>query len=177
MPSHIHEQLKASEIVLVSSWAPQHAILGHRATGWFLTHCGNNSVIEAVSHGVPMYVSFNHAKYCISHSSQRIAWPLGGDQPFNAAYLSSTTNTAYELFETRLGAGLRPLRRGIKPKGTLEAVDEEIRSLFTKAWGADGAQKRKNAQAMKKKLDVAWDENGEARIELLQFLEKFIPAN
>lgn len=56
MPSHIEEKLEASEITLVSAWAPQHLILGHQATGWFLTHCGNNSVTEAISHGVPMLV-------------------------------------------------------------------------------------------------------------------------
>lgn len=56
MPSHIHEQLQISEFALVSAWAPQHLILGHQATGWFMTHCGNNSVTEAVSHGVPMSV-------------------------------------------------------------------------------------------------------------------------
>lgn len=54
MPSHIREQLRKSEIAMVVAWAPKRLILGHQSTGWFLTHCGNNSITEAISHGVPM---------------------------------------------------------------------------------------------------------------------------
>ncbi|GJN14072.1 hypothetical protein PR202_gb00849 [Eleusine coracana subsp. coracana] len=35
-------------------WAPQVLILNHSAVGCFVTHCGWNSVLEAVSAGVPM---------------------------------------------------------------------------------------------------------------------------
>ncbi|GJJ09753.1 hypothetical protein Clacol_003977 [Clathrus columnatus] len=122
MPSHLHKQLETSDISLVLEWAPQDVILGHSATAWFLTHCGNNSVMESVSSGVPM-----------------IAWPLSADQPVNAAYMSSTLNIAYELFETRRGPGLLPLHRGIKPQGTLEAIEKEIRTVLENAWGSDGA--------------------------------------
>ncbi|KAJ3163784.1 hypothetical protein HDU88_006276 [Geranomyces variabilis] len=52
---------------LVLAWAPQHLILSDRATGVFVTHAGWNSVLEAVGTGTPM-----------------VAWPLFGDQVFNA---------------------------------------------------------------------------------------------
>lgn len=39
---------------MVRGWAPQKLILNHRAIGGFLTHCGWNSVAEAICAGVPM---------------------------------------------------------------------------------------------------------------------------
>ncbi|GJJ06841.1 hypothetical protein Clacol_001037 [Clathrus columnatus] len=156
MPFQMQKRLDSSNIALVSTWVPQHVILGHPVTGWFMTHCGNNSVTESVSHGVPM-----------------IAWPLSADQPVNAAYMSSVLNIAYELFETRIGSGLRPLYRGIKPQGALEAIETEIRTVLQKAWGCDGARKRENILKLKEKLNIAWNEDGEARIELREFLKRF----
>ncbi|CAN0916690.1 UDP-glycosyltransferase 74F2 [Linum grandiflorum] len=52
---------------LVVNWAPQVHILASEAVGCFLTHCGWNSTIEALSLGVPM-----------------VAMPQWSDQPPNA---------------------------------------------------------------------------------------------
>ncbi|KAF8376964.1 hypothetical protein HHK36_030335 [Tetracentron sinense] len=56
--------------LVIKSWAPQVAVLSRESVGGFVTHCGWNSVLEAVSAGVPM-----------------VAWPLYAEQHINKAVL------------------------------------------------------------------------------------------
>ncbi|MQM06383.1 hypothetical protein Taro_039202 [Colocasia esculenta] len=51
-------------------WAPQLLILGHRAVGGFMTHCGWNSTLEAITAGTPM-----------------VAWPLFAEQFVNEKFI------------------------------------------------------------------------------------------
>ncbi|CAM0910651.1 unnamed protein product [Alopecurus aequalis] len=55
---------------VIRGWAPQVAALRHRAVGWFVTHCGWNSVLEAAAAGVSI-----------------LAWPMTADQFVNARLL------------------------------------------------------------------------------------------
>ncbi|GJN17747.1 hypothetical protein PR202_gb04843 [Eleusine coracana subsp. coracana] len=56
--------------LVVQSWAPQREVLAHGAVGGFVTHCGWNSVLEAVAGGVPM-----------------LAWPMYAEQRMNKVFL------------------------------------------------------------------------------------------
>ncbi|KAI3741350.1 hypothetical protein L1987_59022 [Smallanthus sonchifolius] len=62
---------------VIPSWAPQAQILSHNSTGGFLTHCGWNSILETIVHGVPI-----------------IAWPLYAEQKMNALYLTEGVKVA-----------------------------------------------------------------------------------
>ncbi|GMJ05707.1 UDP-GLUCOSE-DEPENDENT GLUCOSYLTRANSFERASE 72 B1 [Hibiscus trionum] len=77
--------------LVVSSWAPQVSVLGHPSTGGFLSHCGWNSVLESIVHGVPM-----------------IAWPLYAEQRMNATWLTEDFGIAVK---PKMEAGETVIRR------------------------------------------------------------------
>lgn len=72
--------------LVVKSWAPQLAVLNHGSVGGFVTHCGWNSVLEAVCAGVPM-----------------VAWPLYAEQRFNRVVLVEDVKIALSMKESEDG--------------------------------------------------------------------------
>lgn len=68
--------------LVVKNWAPQVAVLNHESVGGFVTHCGWNSVLEAVCAGVPM-----------------VAWPLYAEQRLNRVVIVEDIKIALPLNE------------------------------------------------------------------------------
>ncbi|XP_059448204.1 mogroside IE synthase-like isoform X2 [Corylus avellana] len=68
LPGNFIEE--TTERGLVVTWCPQLDVLAHKAIGCFMTHCGWNSTLEALSLGVPM-----------------VAMPQWTDQPTNAKFI------------------------------------------------------------------------------------------
>ena len=64
------------------------------------------------------------------------------------------------------------MKRGVKPEGTVEAVEAEARWVLEDAWGPNGKLKRANAVEIKNKMREAWEEGGEAVRDLKAFLDK-----
>ncbi|KVH94988.1 UDP-glucuronosyl/UDP-glucosyltransferase [Cynara cardunculus var. scolymus] len=71
------EERVAERGLVVRDWAPQLEILGHRSTGGFVSHCGWNSSMEAMTAGVAI-----------------AAWPLHSDQPRNAFLMADVLGVA-----------------------------------------------------------------------------------
>ncbi|XP_030536199.2 UDP-glycosyltransferase 89B2-like [Rhodamnia argentea] len=76
------ESRTAGRGLVIRGWAPQVAILRHRAVGGFLTHCGWNSVLEGISAGVVM-----------------LTWPMGADQYTDATLLVDQLGVAIRACE------------------------------------------------------------------------------
>ncbi|KAK3429753.1 hypothetical protein EUGRSUZ_E01244 [Eucalyptus grandis] len=68
--------------LIIRGWAPQLLILSHPSTGGFLSHCGWSSTAEAVGRGVPI-----------------LAWPIRGDQHYNAKLVVSHLKVGYRVAE------------------------------------------------------------------------------
>ncbi|GMI86619.1 UDP glycosyltransferase 89A2 [Hibiscus trionum] len=69
VPDGLEERMRGQGLV-IKGWAPQVLILNHKAVGGFLSHCGWNSVLEAIVGGVIT-----------------LAWPMEADQYVNASLL------------------------------------------------------------------------------------------
>ncbi|EXB48394.1 UDP-glycosyltransferase 92A1 [Morus notabilis] len=81
LPKGFEDRIRESERgLIVHKWAPQVDILSHEAVSAFLSHCGWNSVIEALTHGVPI-----------------IGWPLAADQFYNAKFLEEELGVCVEV--------------------------------------------------------------------------------
>ncbi|KAL7189035.1 hypothetical protein ACSBR1_038829 [Camellia fascicularis] len=78
LPNGFMERTRARGLgLLVKSWAPQVQILSHGSTGGFISHCGWNSTIESLTHGVPL-----------------IAWPLYAEQEMITVMLTQDLKVA-----------------------------------------------------------------------------------
>ncbi|KAL6616016.1 hypothetical protein ACP70R_038286 [Stipagrostis hirtigluma subsp. patula] len=79
LPEGFLERTKNRGLV-VKSWAPQVEVLNHPATGAFVTHCGWNSTLEAITAGVPM-----------------LCWPLYAEQFMNKVFMTGHMGVGVEM--------------------------------------------------------------------------------
>ncbi|XP_060213342.1 hydroquinone glucosyltransferase-like [Lycium barbarum] len=128
LPQGILERTKGQGLV-VPNWAPQAQILSHGSIDGFLTHCGWNSTLESVVHGVPL-----------------IAWPLYAEQRMNAVMLTEDLKVA---LRPKFGENGLVRRKEIAEivKGLMEGEDAkgvrsrmiDLKDAAAKVLGDDGS--------------------------------------
>ncbi|XP_030526014.1 UDP-glycosyltransferase 88F3-like [Rhodamnia argentea] len=124
MPEGFLERTKERGMV-VRSWAPQVAVLRKEALGGFVTHCGWNSVLEAVAAGVAL-----------------VAWPLYAEQHMNRNFLVQHMEMAIGV-EQRDGDGF--VSGDEVARAVRELMESERgRELREKSW----AMREKAAEAL-----------------------------
>ncbi|KAM7497040.1 hypothetical protein LguiA_021454 [Lonicera macranthoides] len=98
LPKYFVEE--ATKKGLVVPWCPQLEVLAHEAIGCFVTHCGWNSTLEALSLGVPM-----------------VAMPQWTDQ---------TTNSKYIADVWKIGVRPTPDEKGIVRREAINCCIREV---------------------------------------------------
>ncbi|CAI9112358.1 OLC1v1012803C1 [Oldenlandia corymbosa var. corymbosa] len=131
----------------VIGWAPQVKVLGHRAIGGFVTHCGWNSILESVWFGVAMAV-----------------WPMYAEQQMNAFLLAKDLGVAVEV---KMDYTVDPFS---KNNATVKAdvIENGIRELMQQP---DGSEIRKKMKGLMEKCrNSIADQTGSSYISLECFL-------
>ncbi|KAK9989483.1 hypothetical protein SO802_029722 [Lithocarpus litseifolius] len=102
---------RTTGIGLVCGWVSQVSILAHKAIGGFVSHCGWNSILESLWHGIPI-----------------ATWPIYSEQQMNAFEMVKELGLAIEIrLDYREGSDLvlaKEVERGIKH---LMDCDDEVR--------------------------------------------------
>ncbi|KAF8043941.1 hypothetical protein BT93_A2042 [Corymbia citriodora subsp. variegata] len=126
--------------VVVRDWAPQLEILGHPATGGFLSHCGWNSCMESISMGVPI-----------------LAWPMHSDQPSNAVLIAQVL---------KIGLIVNDCMSQNKVVNS-SAIQGAVEALMA---SEQGDEIRKRAAELGAAVRGSMDEGGVSRTELDSFI-------
>ncbi|KAK8506008.1 hypothetical protein V6N13_002657 [Hibiscus sabdariffa] len=142
LPNNFIEE--TSEKGLVVSWCPQLEVLSHDSVGCFLTHCGFNSVLEALSLGVPV-----------------LAMPIWTDQPTNAKHIEDVWG---------IGIRVRPDKEGTVRR---ETIKQCIAELVTEV-GEKGKEIKKNSIKWKDLAKKAVDEGGRSDQNIDEFIAKLL---
>ncbi|CAN1249878.1 UDP-glycosyltransferase 71A15 [Linum perenne] len=130
-----------ADVGRVIGWAPQAAVLAHKATGGFVSHCGTNSMLESLWFGVPM-----------------ATWPMFADQQLCAFLLVKELGIA-----TEISMGYQVMRVGEIVKA--DDIERGIRKLMDK----DSLSKKKLKEFSDKTKEAIRD-GGSSSSSIAEFL-------
>ncbi|KAG9440511.1 hypothetical protein H6P81_020676 [Aristolochia fimbriata] len=124
LPEGFEERNRGKGMVL-NGWAPQILILNHPAIGAFVTHCGWNSTLEAITAGLPM-----------------ITWPVFAEQFFNEKLVTKVL---------KIGVGVGNIswvswEVEERPIIKREAIEEAVRSVMGE--GEEAKRMREKAREL-----------------------------
>ncbi|KAL0438176.1 UNVERIFIED_CONTAM: UDP-glycosyltransferase 73C3 [Sesamum latifolium] len=125
--------------LLIRGWAPQVLILSHQSVGAFLTHCGGNSMLEAIAVGVPM-----------------ITWPIFADHFCNEKLIVDVSKIGL-----RLGVE-KPVFLEDPDEATVQVKKDQIKRVIEKLTeeGEEANEMRKRAKELGEIAKKAVEEGG-----------------
>ncbi|CAI9304200.1 unnamed protein product [Lactuca saligna] len=148
LPEGFQERIeKENKGLIMTEWAPQVEILQHPAVGGFLSHCGWNSVLEAVVSGVPL-----------------MTWPLYADHFYNEKLV--------ELLGIGVGLGVDVWNSSsviTSPIIGKQSISDAIEILTGGSAIAESIRRNSKEAAMKAKHVV--EEGGSSHNSLMALIE------
>ncbi|RLM78894.1 hypothetical protein C2845_PM12G06280 [Panicum miliaceum] len=144
------EARTAGRGLVVRGWAPQLAVLSHRAVGGFVTHCGWNSLLESIAHGVPV-----------------VTWPHFADQFLNEQLAVSVLGVGVPVGVTA------PVM--IFDDDTVAVPREDVVRAVSALMGggAEADGRRRKAKEYAEKARRAMEKGGSSYENLTQLIESF----
>ncbi|XP_050363564.1 UDP-glucose flavonoid 3-O-glucosyltransferase 7-like [Argentina anserina] len=137
--------------LIIRDWAPQVLILEHKAVGAFLCHCGWNSILEAVSAGIPL-----------------ITWPVSADNFFIEKLVT-------QILRVGVGVGAEKwvsfVDESLKTEASVkrDAIEKAVtRSLK----GEEAEEMRKRVKAIGEMASRAIKDGGSSFSDLIALIEE-----
>ncbi|XWS54738.1 hypothetical protein CRYUN_Cryun10bG0114700 [Craigia yunnanensis] len=130
----------------IVKWSPQEKVLTHPSVSCFVSHCGWNSTMEALSSGMPI-----------------IAFPQWGDQVTDAVYL-------VDVFKT----GVRMCRG--EAENRVIPREEVEKCLLEATVGPKAAEMKKNALKWKAAAEAAVADGGSSDRNIQTFIDEVMKS-
>ncbi|KAF8028065.1 hypothetical protein BT93_E0855 [Corymbia citriodora subsp. variegata] len=140
-----YESRIQSKGLIIRGWAPQVLILDHEAVGGFVTHCGWNSTLEAVTAGVPM-----------------VTWPVAAEQFFNEKFVT-------QVLKIGVNIGVKQWVRLFGDSVKSERVEEAVKRVLV---GEEAEEMRRRAKALAEMAIGAVEEGGSSWSDLGALLQE-----
>nr|CAB3449283.1 unnamed protein product [Digitaria exilis] len=123
-------------------WVPQLAVLSHLAVGGFVTHCGWNSLLESIAHGVPV-----------------VTWPHFADQFINE-------QLAVDVLGVGVRVGVTSPVMLFGDEAVVVAREDVARAVSALMGGGEEAdERRKKAREYGEKARRAMEEGGSSNLQ------------
>ncbi|PWA69717.1 UDP-glucuronosyl/UDP-glucosyltransferase [Artemisia annua] len=135
--------------LIVRGWAPQVLILSHQAIGGFITHCGWNSTLEAISAGIPM-----------------VTWSHFADQFLNERFIIDVLKIG-----VRIGAEI-PVSYGKNDNCEVKVKRENIKTAVECLMNnsEEGNARRKMAKELGEMAKRAMEDGGSSHINMTSMI-------
>ncbi|WWD19336.1 hypothetical protein CI109_103795 [Kwoniella shandongensis] len=150
VPDDLVAEFKDDEDSCMVKFAPQIQILNHDALSFFVTHCGSNSIAEAMVAEVPI-----------------VAMPFAADQGQSAAIWIENHRVGIQLKQvmTFVNPEHKKLHDGTEIIGTEEAITAEMKDVFKRMKGPEGEELRERMQSLRRVAQESW-KDGKARRDM-----------